>query len=52
MGLGLYVTRQIVDAHGGTVSAANAPEGGAVFTVQLPVMTEVRASGTHEELHG
>lgn len=36
LGLGLYVTRQIVDAMGGTIVAGNAPGGGAVFTVTLP----------------
>jgi signal transduction histidine kinase len=36
-GLGLYVSKGIVEAHGGTITAGNHPEGGAVFTVELPV---------------
>jgi len=35
-GLGLAIVDQIVRAHGGTVSVANAPDGGAIFTVQFP----------------
>ncbi|MFN2545998.1 MAG: PAS domain S-box protein [Myxococcales bacterium] len=49
MGLGLYVTRQIVDAHGGSVAAANAAEGGAIFTVRLPLTAEAQQS--RGELH-
>src|SRR6185503_13323741 len=33
MGLGLYVVRQIAEAHGGSIDAANAPGGGACFTL-------------------
>jgi len=36
-GLGLSIARDLVQAHGGTIAAANRPEGGAVFTIALPV---------------
>jgi two-component system, OmpR family, sensor kinase len=35
-GLGLAIVAAIVDSHGGSVSAANAEGGGALFTVRLP----------------
>jgi signal transduction histidine kinase len=35
-GLGLAIVRHLVELHGGEASAANRPEGGAVFTVRLP----------------
>ncbi len=36
-GLGLSIARDLVQAHGGTITAGNRPEGGAVFTIRLPV---------------
>jgi signal transduction histidine kinase/FixJ family two-component response regulator len=41
LGLGLYITRQVVEAHGGTISVASKPSEGAVFVVNLPRRTQV-----------
>jgi len=35
-GLGLAIARKLVEAHGGSIRAGNRPQGGAVFTVELP----------------
>jgi PAS domain S-box-containing protein len=44
LGLGLYFSRQVAVAHGGTLKAASDPNGGARFTLRLPLDPE-RSAG-------
>ncbi len=37
VGLGLFVARRIVEAHGGRITVASVPGKGATFTVELPL---------------
>jgi two-component system sensor histidine kinase MprB len=49
-GLGLAIVRQVATQHGGSIEAANAPDGGAVFTLHLPTIdteTVERAETSH-----
>lgn len=38
-GLGLYISREVAQRHGGTLDAQNRPEGGARFVLRLPLLT-------------
>jgi len=35
-GLGMAIAKKIVEAHNGSISATNRPEGGAIVTLDLP----------------
>ena len=39
LGLGLAIVRHLVETHGGSVRAENGREGGATFSVELPLLT-------------
>jgi two-component system sensor histidine kinase BaeS len=45
-GLGLAIARAIAEAHGGRIAASNHPDGGAIFTVRLPVQPRVSPGKT------
>ena len=53
IGVGLYVSREIVRRHGGHISLRPREGGGAVATVRLPAAAEPehdhRVSPTHQE---
>lgn len=38
-GVGLALAHRVITEHGGTLTAANADDGGALFTVRLPVVS-------------
>ncbi|MEW6058316.1 MAG: ATP-binding protein [Bdellovibrionota bacterium] len=37
LGLGLFIAKEILEKHGGSISVASEPGGGSIFTVNLPM---------------
>ncbi|MFG1383860.1 PAS domain S-box protein [Xanthobacter versatilis] len=53
-GIGLAVSRGLIEAHGGTLELGTGPDGGALFTIQLPleeVAAEAPPAGPQEHAH-
>jgi signal transduction histidine kinase len=46
LGLGLYIVREIVTAHGGTISVSSTDSDGTVFTLHLPHSSNVACRRT------
>jgi signal transduction histidine kinase len=44
-GLGLYITSQIVKAHGGKIKVKSKENHGTVFTVQVPIVNDIVEDG-------
>ncbi|HEY2960958.1 MAG TPA: ATP-binding protein [Pyrinomonadaceae bacterium] len=44
-GVGLALTHRVITEHGGTLTAANAVEGGAVFTIKIPLENTPASDG-------
>ena len=48
LGLGLYISRQIAEAHGGSIEVQSAPGEGATFVLEFPLE---RQPETRSEVH-
>jgi signal transduction histidine kinase len=44
-GLGLYITSQIVKAHGGKIKVKSKENHGTVFIVQIPIIKDIAKDG-------
>jgi len=40
LGVGLWLSKTIINKHHGSITATNSPNGGAVFTIQIPLADE------------
>jgi PAS domain S-box-containing protein len=47
LGIGLFISKEIVDAHGGSIRVSSEPDRGSTFTVALPLREQ--GTGTREQ---
>jgi len=40
MGIGLWLSKEIIDRHHGQITGSNAPQGGAIFEIRIPLIKE------------
>jgi signal transduction histidine kinase len=40
LGLGLFIAKEVVDAHGGSIAVTSHPGEGSTFVVRLPLASE------------
>ena len=50
LGLGLFITKQLVDAHGGSVRVQSQQDKGTIFTVSLPLNAALETTGAPPDL--
>jgi signal transduction histidine kinase len=50
LGLGLYIVRQVIAAHGGSIEVESAPGAGSTFVVRLPLVPPDRDVPTSARL--
>lgn len=49
-GLGLYISREIINAHDGTIQVRSSPRRGSTFTIALPIRSSAHSETDHNSV--